>query len=174
MQRAHLLLLDRLDGHGPDIRVAVRLQQGFGIRAVGLVPRYIGTDVLRRQKHHRVSHLSELSTPMMGPATGLEHHGRRLALGKELKKARAGQPPAFVHPPGTSGDGDFEDGLLRYPWQSSYASWQDFSSFVWFTMIVLTLAPRCRTQSDKEESISSLKLAAGGGGSDIRWHPAAA
>jgi len=111
MECGQLVLLDRLDGHRLDIPVTVGLQQGPGVRAVGFVPTDVGADVLRGQKHDRVTELSELSAPVVGRAAGFEHDGGRVPLGEEAEKARAGEPVALREVPGTGGDGYFEDGL---------------------------------------------------------------
>jgi len=50
MERREDLLVHAFHGYGPDIFVAARLQDAFGVRAVCLVATDVGTDVMRRQK----------------------------------------------------------------------------------------------------------------------------
>jgi hypothetical protein len=113
MQGGEGLLLDGLDGNGPDVLVAVGLEKAFGIGAVGFVALDVGLDVLRREKNDVVSELLKLSGPVVGHATSLHHNVGHFAVDEEGKKARAVEAMGFGHLAGAVRDSELEDVLCN-------------------------------------------------------------
>src|SRR5207244_1494033 len=83
MQRREDLLVHGLYRDGPDVVVAARFQDPFGVGAIGLVASDVRSDVMRRKKHHAVAELVNLAGPVMGGSAGFHDHGRRWLLGHE-------------------------------------------------------------------------------------------
>jgi len=111
MQRGYHLLSDVLDGHRSDLLVAEGLEQGIDVRAVGLVPDDVRSDVLGRQEDNHVTQLLDAAAPVVGRPAGLHHHCRLWQLCEEGGEAVPQQPLAQRHPSGAIGDGDLEDFL---------------------------------------------------------------
>lgn len=72
VQTGERLLVDRLDGHGTEIFVAVRLEQSLGVGSVRLVASAVGTDILGRQQDRLVAQLPQRAGPVVGRARGLQ------------------------------------------------------------------------------------------------------
>jgi hypothetical protein len=53
VQGGQRLLVDRLDGHGLDLLVAMGFEQALGVGSVGLVSRNEGSRMLRREQQTR-------------------------------------------------------------------------------------------------------------------------
>jgi hypothetical protein len=100
MERLQRLLLDGLHRHGPDAATPIGFEQGFGVRAVGLVSTYVGPDILHgRQTHAEITRLAP-SSPIVRRPAPLHHDldARCQSIDEALELA-ACQPLSLENPP---------------------------------------------------------------------------
>ena len=92
-----------------DILVTEGLEKSFRICAISFVAYGVGPDGVRREQNNRMAEAPELSSPVMGRATGLEENGGRLVLREEELEAGPGETMMFAHAAGVGRDSDFKN-----------------------------------------------------------------
>src|SRR5687768_1872731 len=78
-----------------DLLVAMSFEQALGVGTIGLVASHVGFDIGRGQQQHLVAELTELSSPVMGHAAGLEEDEGGFALGEEREELLSGESKGF-------------------------------------------------------------------------------
>ena len=112
------LLIGRLDGDGLNVLVAVSLEKGLGVGAVGLLPLTVPGDILGVQEQNMVAALLEPPSPVVrGTARFQEDGGGRLLL-DETGELLPGEPTPSADGARSGRHSDFEDGLCQIDGQS--------------------------------------------------------
>jgi hypothetical protein len=87
VKRGESFLVDGLHGNGANLLVPVRLEQGFGVSAIGFVSTPVWPDISRWEEADGVSKPLEVAGPVVRGAAGFEEDGCRLLLSKEVREA---------------------------------------------------------------------------------------